>query len=163
MDNRYLFLVIWIAFGLVLLVLMGLGWRGLRRRQAAVARPAGVPASIGSTLGTFAGKYVATTVAGDPYDRIAVHGLAFRGPVAVTLASDGVILGLAERELWIPLADVTGVGRATWTIDRVVERDGLATLGWRLGDREVETALRLDDTAAFEAAAQHLLAGRTTP
>jgi hypothetical protein len=160
--DRFVLLWIWIAFGLLLLVLMLLGWRALRRRQSSVAVPASRPAELGTPLATSEGKYVATTVAGEPLQRIAVHGLGFRGDVTAAVTDLGILLVMVGRDIWIPAADLTGVGRATWTIDRVVERDGLITLGWRLGDREVETALRLDDPQAFEAATQRLLPGRTT-
>ncbi|HWR85145.1 MAG TPA: hypothetical protein VN200_04025 [Rhodoglobus sp.] len=159
--DRFALLIVWVAFGLLLLVLMLLGWRALRRRQAAVPAPAARPDELGEAIAVSGGKYVATTAAGEPLQRIAVHGLGFRGDATAAVTDRGVLLALKERDVWIPAAELIGTGRATWTIDRVVEQDGLVTLGWRLGDREVETALRLDDPRAFEAAVQQLLPGRT--
>ncbi len=57
-----------------------------------------------------------------------------------------------EADVWIAAADVLETGRATWTIDRVVEEAGLHLIRWRLGDRELDTYLRLDAPMAFDAA-----------
>lgn len=147
-----------VAFMILLLVLMALGWRARKRRQADVARPASAPADLGSPLGVFEGKYVATTAAGDPLDRIAVHGLGFRGNTAVTVAENGVLLHIdGTDDKWIPAADLRAHRKATWTIDRVVEQDGLELLEWSLGDRLVDSYFRFDDWLDFEFAVEKLL------
>lgn len=155
--DRGVLLAIMIAFGVVLLALMLRGWLLRKRRQSDVAAPAPTPTRFGPPVAQQAGQYVATTTAGDPLDRIAVHGLGFRGPVTVFVTLDGILLRLSERDVWIPRGDLVGASRATWTIDRVVERDGLSTVQWRLGDRTVETALRMSDPRAFEVALNELL------
>jgi hypothetical protein len=96
---------------------------------------------------------VATTRAGDPLDRIAVHGLGFRGPIVVTVSDGGLLLDRAgSRPVWIARAELRDVRRATWTIDRVVEPDGMHLVEWALGETTVDTYLRMDDAAAFDAA-----------
>ncbi|MFW8746211.1 hypothetical protein, partial [Mesorhizobium japonicum] len=65
--------------------------------------------------------YVATTRADAPLDRIAVHGLGFRARAELTVADTGIRLDIAgEEPAFIPAADLVGVGRATWPIDRAV-------------------------------------------
>lgn len=93
-----------VAFMLVLLGLLAVGWYARRRRQSAMATPATVPSDPGTFVGQFAGKYVATTVSGDPFDRIAVHGLGFRGSVEVTVTVAGLVVRIAggERNLDSP-------------------------------------------------------------
>lgn len=141
-----------IGAGLALVALMALGWWRRRRRQADVAELPTAPEGLAAATAHPA-KYVATTTAGDPYDRIVARGLGFRGNAAVQVLHEGLrIARTGEPELWIPRDALLGVERATWTIDRVVEGDGLHLLRWRLGDRELDTYLRLDDPAAFDAA-----------
>lgn len=156
--NRPELLAIVIVFMALLLALMILGWRARKRRQAGIATPAAAPAERGVELGTFAGKYVATTTAGDPLDRIAVHGLGFRGNAEVTVAEKGVLLQIdGTDEKWIPAADLRAHRKATWTIDRVVEQDGLELVEWTLGDRVVDSYFRFDDWVDFEFALDRLI------
>lgn len=147
-----------VAFLVLLLILMALGWRARKRRQSGVARPATAPAELGKSLGTFDGKYVATTSAGDPLDRIAVHGLGFRGNTSVTVAENGVLVHIdGTDDKWIPAADLRDLRKATWTIDRVVEQDGLELLEWSLGDKLVDSYFRFDDWVDFEFAVDSLI------
>lgn len=125
---------------------LALGWRARRRRQADLPALASPPATLGAPLRVDDGFYVATTAADQPTDRIAVRGLAFRARAVTTVVPEGLVLSLAgQPDAFIPRSAVVGVGRATWTIDRVVGRDGLAFVRWTLGDREVDTYLRSPD------------------
>lgn len=147
-----------VVFMLGLLALMFWAWRGRKRRQGTVARPQTPPTVRGDLVGEFDGKYVATTSQGAPLERIAVHGLGFRGFATVSVFSTGILVQITGTpEFWIPATDLSGVRRATWTIDRVVEQDGLHLLEWTLGDQVVDTYLRMDTPAAFEIAAHSLL------
>jgi hypothetical protein len=140
-----------------LLGLMAIGWRARKVRQRDVSAPLAVPTDVGSTLTISTGKYVATTVSGDPLNRIAVHGLGFRGAATVVVASSGLVVTITGRDdFWIPASDVRDIRRATWTIDRVVEPDGLTLIEWMLGAQSVGSYFRLDDPAAFEQAARTL-------
>ncbi|AMM20886.1 hypothetical protein AX769_12985 [Frondihabitans sp. PAMC 28766] len=121
------------------------GWKRRGRRQADVARPTPAPAE--GDLGTAALSrdlfYVATTRSGDQLDRIVTHGLGFRGRAVATVHPEGLVLDIAGvRPFLIPIADITSVATATWTIDRVVENGGLVRIGWRLGEAPVDTYLR---------------------
>ncbi|MCU1405644.1 MAG: hypothetical protein JWQ43_1947 [Glaciihabitans sp.] len=143
-----------LLFLAVLLGLMALGWHARKRRQKAIGRPAAVPTDTGPDHGTFDGFYVATTVAGDPLNRIAVGGLGFRSRATITVTGAGLILALrGEDEMFIPVSALRGVTRATWTIDRVVEEGGLVLVAWNLGEAETSTAvdtyLRLVESPAL--------------
>ncbi|CAN5334792.1 hypothetical protein BH10ACT7_BH10ACT7_01390 [soil metagenome] len=160
MDRTWLAAIV-IAFLFVLLGLMVFGWQRRQRRQADVVAPQPAPDSLGTILGSFVGKYVATTRAGDPLDRIAVHGLGFRGSIEVTVSDVGLLLERAgSPAIWIPRSDVRDMRRATWTIDRVVEPDGMHLVEWTLGDTIVDTYLRMDDGAAFDGALSSLTEGK---
>lgn len=156
--NRPELMAIVIALLFALLALMALGWRARQRRQAGVAKPGVAPSDLGTPLGTFVGKYVATTIAGDPLDRVAVHGLGFRGNTSVTVAQKGVLVHIdGTDDKWIPAADLRDLRKATWTIDRVVEQDGLELLEWSLGDKLVDSYFRFDDWVDFEFAVDSLI------
>lgn len=149
-----------VVFLLVLLVLMALGWRARRARQGGVARPVPVPDDRGAEIASFRGRYVATTAADDPLDRIVVHGLGFRSLATVHVAVGGLLIERpGNDDLWIPRDDLIDVRRATWTIDRVVERDGLDLVAWNLGSAPVDSYFRMDDSSAFALAVKR---GETT-
>jgi hypothetical protein len=126
--------------------LMRWGWVHRGRRQSGIARPTLAPADLGECLAERDLFYVSTTKASDRLDRIVIGGLGFRGRAAVSVHPEGVVLDIAgERPILIERSTLRSVGRATWTIDRVVETDGLVQLGWRLGDLDVDTYLRDSD------------------
>jgi hypothetical protein len=143
-------------------LLMVLGWRALRRRQTDVAGLAPVPSDPGGTLLTEDLLYVATTRADAPLQRIAVKGLGFRARAVVTVSADGIRLDLAGGEPgFIPTAALLGVGRATWTIDRVVSKDGLVFVRWSDGTASVDSYFRSADPAALVSAIEKLLTTQT--
>ena len=162
MDRPQL-MAITIAILVVLLILMYAGWRARQRRQRDVAAPLAAPAELGASLGTFDGKYVATTAAGSPLDRIAVHGLGFRSAASLTVTEAGVLVQRpGSDDVWIPRADVLDRRSATWTIDRVVEPGGLDLVEWKLGDATVDSYFRMIDPDAFEKAIDQLLPKKAT-
>ncbi|GAA1418495.1 hypothetical protein [Agrococcus citreus] len=144
---------------LALLAVLGVVLR--RRRQRDIEPPApwtdAVPELVAEAL------YVATTRAGDPYDRVFAHGLGFRGRTQVAIDRDGVQLVADRTELRIPAARIRSVERATWTIDRVVESGGIVVIAHELG-ADVDTYLRIigDDREAFDAL-RGLVRTRTQP
>ncbi|ROQ41035.1 hypothetical protein EDF46_0402 [Frondihabitans sp. PhB188] len=159
------FLLLFVAFFL----LMRAGWKGRGRRQAGITAPTLAPQFLLSESALQAATavsdlfYVATTKAADRLDRIVVGGLGFRGRAIVSVHSQGVVLDIAGSEaLLIAAADLRDVGRSTWTIDRVVETDGLIRLGWRLGDLDVDTYLRSDEPDELLAAIRTMLAAQAT-
>ena len=133
------------------LAAMYAGWRGLRRRQTAIGRPKPVPDELGAILHTAELLYVATTVAGQPYARIAIDPLGYRGKATVTVAERGIVLAITgAQDAFIPVQDLRTVDRATWAIDRAVETGGLVLIGWTLTGpagqgTDVDTYLRVVD------------------
>jgi hypothetical protein len=156
--DRSVSIVIVLGVLAALLGLMAIGWRARKSRQRGVSAPLPVPTDVGASLTTSTGKYVATTVSGDPLNRIAVHGLGFRGTATVSVSARGLVVSLTGRDdFWILASDVRDIRRATWTIDRVVEPDGLTLIEWMLGTQSLDTYFRLDEPAAFERAAHTLI------
>ena len=89
------------------------------------------------------GSYVATTFAGRPLDRVSAHGLAYAGKARVLVDDKGVqISRTGEKSFLIGKASLLSVSRSSAVIDKAVEKDGLLSLRWKLGESEVETHLR---------------------
>jgi hypothetical protein len=145
-----------LVFLLLLLALMVLGWRRRQRSQAGFPTPLSLPEAPGAE--TFAAEafYVATTVAGEPLNRIAVAGLGYRARATVGVLADGLRLSIpGQPPIYLPAADILSVQKATWAIDRAVEQDGLVVIRWALGEpavdrREVDSYLRVIDPAKTE-------------
>ena len=136
-----------IALALLLLGLAWWGWHNRRRRfhhlEGALIRE--LPGS--PPLLSFDGLYVATTVADKPMDRIPVGPLSFRAKARFSLHPEGMVIG-AQGEAPVLLDAKAGIqaGLATWTIDRVVEPEGLVMIRWNLGETEVDSYLRVTET-----------------
>jgi hypothetical protein len=150
------------ALGLLILLAMVLAWRARKRRQAAFGTPAEAPdaALRGTELAQAAVLYVATTLAGQPLERLTIPGLAFRGRGIVTVFATGVSIAIpGEHETFIPAGRIRSIGTSTWAIDRVVETGGLVRLDWTYdsatGPIDVESYVRAtalgDATALIDA------------
>ncbi|EPR76023.1 Integral membrane protein [Leifsonia rubra CMS 76R] len=151
-------LLIAIGIMVLLLGLMVAGWYARKRRQSHIGLPLQPPADLASGHPSLSGKYVSTTLAGDQLNRVAVHTLGFRGNCAIEVHDGGVaVFRNGERDLWIPRDDVRGIVRATWTIDRVVEQNGLQVIEWTLDGTPVDSYFRMDDPEACERALQGVI------
>jgi hypothetical protein len=86
---------------------------------------------------------VATSVRGEPLNRVTAHGLGARGFGKITVSNDGVLIErTGERAIGIPFAQLDGVSRSSAAIDRAVEKDGLIQLDWHQNDFALSTYLR---------------------
>lgn len=131
-------LMVMMGVALVLIGLMGYGWWRRRRRDSRLTAPGAEAPTDARVLARFGGLYVATTAHGDPLERLAVRGLGFRSRAELTVTDAGVVLALTGQEtLFLSRDRLIDASQATVAIDRVVERDGLARLRWRLDDGTV--------------------------
>jgi hypothetical protein len=149
-----------VILGVLILVFGGLAlaWRARRSRQAGLPALDAPPSDAGAIALVDDLLYVATTRADAPLDRITVSGLAFRSRATITVTESGIRLDLAgSAPAFVPRAALRGVGRATWTVDRVVNRDGLVFVRWVLGDSELDSYLRSAEPDALVAAITDLL------
>lgn len=169
--HHFLTLVSSLALAAVVFLLIWWGWRGRARRQSDVVAPPEFPAELGSTPAEWSGEaqYVSTTTAGDWLDRIAAHGLGMKANGTVLVLPQGVaILRQGADELWIPAESILVLRRESGMAGKFVEKDGLAVITWRLGDRAVDTGLRTRyarDTEALLAALRRIApeAGQDLP
>ena len=148
MDDRIFSGGIVIAVLALLLALMYLGWRRRQRSQSDLPRPLAVPDRAGNELLSIDALYVASTLADEPLNRVAVAGLGYRARATVAVFDGGIVLEIAgEPDAFLPASDLVGVDRSTWTIDRVVESRGLVRLSWLLGDTAIDSFFRVTEPA----------------
>lgn len=134
---------------LAVLALSGAAW-GWRRRKASYrpwaefftwCEPGADVRDVQECL------YVGTSEAGLPLQRVAVGPLSYRAKATLGFSTDGLVLGIRGAEpLLLPYAHSVLAGRATWTIDRGVEPDGLLMIQWSLGPHRVESYFRMVDS-----------------
>jgi hypothetical protein len=139
-----------IVLGLLAILLVGmwLAWRARVKRDSGVS--AGEPLPTGGIHPIVSTEvfYVATTKAGQPLERLAIRGLAFRARAELTVATEGVVLSVPGQEpIFLPADSIRSSRAATWTIDRVVESDGLISLTWRSGETDADSYVRVIDSA----------------
>ena len=149
--TRLLLGLLVVAFFVLCVAGMWLGWRNRQRRQADLPNPPVCPDvdALGEPLlPPMTGVYVGTTTAGDWQDRIAVHGLGARAAVDMTLYERGVLLAGASS-LWLPAETLTDARTARALAGKVMGTDGLLVFRWRLGDRELESGVRGDEPDAY--------------
>jgi hypothetical protein len=102
-------------------------------------------------------QYVATIFADRPLDRVLAHGLAHRGKAAISVSPSGVYISrTGERSFVIPSKQISNVTTGNAVIDRVVEKDGLVSIRWTLGEVELETYLRFVSASERAAAVSNL-------
>ena len=155
------------AVGVYLLMLKG--WRGRQRRQGDLPPPPPPPADPGTVVvGATPGLFVGTVFAGDWLDRVAVHRLSDRAAGWLTVRSDGVLLDReGSGDLWLPYDAIEDAAPGEALAGKVVGREGMLVLTWRLGGRVLQSGFRADDHAAHrrlaDAVLSHLPAQKETP
>ncbi len=155
---RELGLALFILLGLVLLGLMVVSWQRRKRRQAGIGAPRPVPEDVGASIGVFPGLYLATTLADQRLQRVAIRPFGFRAEGSLLVAERGLVVTLVGSDPWfIPKSDLLAARRASWTIDRGVEEDGLNLIAWQLAATGgtvtgLDSYFRLRDPEAFDAA-----------
>lgn len=139
-----------VLVGIFLLMLRS--WKRRSTRDASLAAGYPAPAEPGRELTSVPALYVATTPRNLPLERLAIKGLGFRAKATLTVTDAGLWMLLAgENGVFIPADAIDLLEPATWTIDRVVETDGLLVLGWRLaaGERDAVAASSPDVDSYF--------------
>ncbi|GAA1467804.1 hypothetical protein [Microbacterium thalassium] len=143
-------LLVVVAVTVLLLAVLAWAWWRRTRRDAVWSAPVGeIPADARETA-LFETLYVATTRHGEPLERLAIGGLAFRSRAALTVTDAGFALDLTgEPRLFFAAARLDDIAQATVAIDRVVERDGLVRVTWRIDDETlVDSYFRPQDASA---------------
>jgi len=145
-----------------LYALMLKGWRSRQRRQDDLPPPPVATAPLEPLLPAVPGLFIGTTSAQDWLDRIAVHDLGHRASGWLTVATDGVHVereGLPE--LYLPYGAVQQAATGDALAGKIVGKDGMLLVDWRLGDRLLTSGFRADDHAEHQrladAISEHLM------
>ena len=146
---RALYTLLTLAAVLAVYLLMLKGWRSRQRRQSDLPPPPQPPATRAEPLlPPVPGLFVGTAFADDWLDRVAVHELAHRATAWLAVTTDGVHVardGLPE--LYLPYSHIRSVTTGDALAGKVIGRDGLVLLDWRLGGRLLTSGFRADDSA----------------
>lgn len=139
-----------IGAAVLIVVLATVAWWRRTRRDAGLRAPVDELPETATVVGEFATLYVATTAHDQPLERLAIAGLGFRSRADVTVTDAGVAVDLTGKpRIVLPVERITDVAQATVAIDRVVEKDGLVRLSWRLDDDTVvDSYLRPQDVSS---------------
>lgn len=124
-----------VAFTILVVAAMIIGWLRRRRRDSGYDVPVGQAPEGAVFRSAHDGFYVATTRHDEPLERLALPHLGFRARADVVITDRGLTWRLqGEPDIFVARDRLRGVGRATWTIDRVVERDGLVLIAWAIDE-----------------------------
>lgn len=150
--ERFILVLIVLAFFLLAVWGMRVGWRRRARSQSAVVPPfPQPPEDLGEPELEATGLYVSTTTAGDWQDRIVTRGMGLRGRAVLRRRPGGVEVDRAGAPgFWIPEESITGVRRGSAIAGKVMGSDSILILTWRLGDVELDTGFRGDDDSVYE-------------
>ena len=148
--TREVALGVMIGVAVLILAALALAWWRRTRRDADLTAPIGEAPAGATVTATCHGLYVATTAHEQPLERLAIRGLGFSSRFTLTVTDRGLELDLSgSPTLFLPAARLIEVGQSQVVIDRVVERDGLVRLVWRVdGDQLVDSYLRPQDVSA---------------
>jgi hypothetical protein len=131
----------------LLWLLMLKGWRGRVRRQGDLPPPPVPPDVPGEVVvPATPGLFVGTTFADDWLDRVAVHDLAHRAAGWLRLDTTGVVV---EREglpdLYLPYGEIERASLGDALAGKVIGKQGMVLIDWRLGSRVLTSGFRADD------------------
>ena len=126
---------LWVALGLVILLVMWRGWRNARARGATVV--GALPEVLGAeALGAartepMVGTYVSSTTAGDWLGRVAARDLGVRSAATVQVFDAGVrIERRGATDVFVPAAALLGVRRTPGMAGKYVGGDGIVVVEW---------------------------------
>jgi hypothetical protein len=143
-------LAVTIVFAVVLVAVLAWAWWRRTRRDSHLAPPIGEAPAGAAVLAVHEVLYVATTRHDEPLERLAIRGLGFRSRADLTVTAAGVALDLTgQPRFFLPAERIAHVDQATVAIDRVVEKDGLVRIVWRVDDgTTVDSYLRPQNASA---------------
>lgn len=133
----------------VILALMRRGWRN-RERNIVVAELPALPAGTADPdAHPTPGVYVATTLAGQPYERVVARGLGAKSAVEVRVGPTGIaLLRQGADDLFIPAADLQAVSTTGGMIGKVAAPDSIVVFTWRVGQTLLDTGVHIRAGAA---------------
>ena len=140
-----------VAFVLLLVLGVRLGWRNRLKRQAVLPALPEAPDELGAALlAPLVGLYVGTTYATSWQDRVVHAGLGRRASASASLYEAGVLIDrVGEESVFISTEQITGARLAAGLAGKVMGQGGLLVISWTLGQDELDTGLRADDKTVY--------------
>lgn len=87
--------------------------------------------------------YVASTFEGSPLSRVKGYTLGSRGRARLFVTDLGIgVFRYGELSFLIPKSELSSVSTSSAVIGKAVERDGIVSIEWSLGDKKIDTHLR---------------------
>ncbi|MFH8474440.1 hypothetical protein [Streptomyces sp. NPDC018000] len=147
------------VIGLLVLVaflywLMRQGWKWRGSLQSDLPELATTPEGFadGEKLLTLAGRYHASTTAGQWLDRIVAHGLGTRSRVVLTLTDQGLdVVRPGAADFFVPAAALREARLDKGIAGKVLPEGGLLIITWAHGDKLIDSGFRSDRSAEHPA------------
>lgn len=134
-----------ICFALLVALAFSAWAKRARGQEALFARPADAIESF-EPHSSVEGFYVATTVSGEPLNRISAYGLGARGRATISVSQQGLVIERkGEPSLALSARDIISIDLVSGAIDRVVEPGGLIAITWSADSVQLETSIRIVD------------------
>ncbi|GAA1986902.1 transporter [Amycolatopsis minnesotensis] len=153
--ERVLLTLAIVAFFLLCVFGMWLGWRRKARSQSVQVPPfPSTPSSPEDTgerlLAPAEGLYVSTTRAGHWQDRIVTRGAGLRTSATWRLYEHGVeVERVGAPGFWIPAESLVDIRLDSRIAGKVMATDSLLVFTWKLGDIELDTGFRGDELSVY--------------
>lgn len=120
--------------------------RKRRLQELTIEEPMANPITTFDSTGSI--QYVATVFANEPLRKVTAYGLGPRGHGRIYSAEAGLLIErVGERDFFIPGSKIEEFDLTSATIDRGVEKNGLVSLHWYLGELAVITQLRFNSVS----------------
>jgi hypothetical protein len=129
------------------------GWLRRAQRQAElIGRLPRLPDMVGPPIiPPTPGLYVGSTLVPSWLDRIAVGDLGYRSKAVLSRHPEGIMMKRSGADpIWIPEDSITAIRTEQGMAGKVVPRDGILAIRWRLpSGTEIDTGFRGDDRRRY--------------
>jgi hypothetical protein len=129
------------------------GWLRRARHQAElIGRLPSLPDTVGPPIiAPTPGLYMGSTLAPSWLDRIAVGDLGYRSKAVLSRHPEGIMVKRSGADpIWIPEESITAIRTESGIAGKVVARDGILAIRWRLpSGTEIDTGFRGDDRRRY--------------
>jgi hypothetical protein len=129
------------------------GWLRRAQQQAEqIGRLPSLPEIVGAPIiPPTPGLYVGSTLVPNWLDRIAVGDLGYQSKAVLSRHPEGIMVKRSGADpIWIPEESITAIRLEQGIAGKVVARDGILAIRWRLpSGTEIDTGFRGDDRRKY--------------
>jgi hypothetical protein len=130
------------------------GWRKRAQRQAElIGTMPDIPSQVSPAAISTPGVYVGCTMAPAWSQRITVGDLGYRSKAVLTRHPEGILVQrIRAQPIWIPSESISGIRTEHVIAGKVVGRDGILAIRWRLPSGvKIDTGFRADNRDDYKA------------